>query len=78
MILFYVAMSEVTKVGIGGFSGERILPITLPGTTTQVDLSCSWGPSSGMFLGIIGIIGFFIILFQKKLITVLKRFLLSQ
>jgi len=75
MVLFYVTMSEVTKVGIGGFSGAETLPITIPGTADQVDVSCSWGPSSGMFLPLIAFLGSIFLLFQKKLFPFIQRYI---
>ena len=75
MVLFYVAMSEVTKVGIGGFSGSDTLPITIPGTADQADVSCSWGPSSGMFLLLIVFLGSIFLLFQKKIFPFIQRYI---
>lgn len=49
IILFYVAMSEVTKVGVGGFFGSSDLPITLPGESEQIILSCAWGGGLGLY-----------------------------
>jgi len=73
--LFYVAMSEVTKVGIGGFSGSDSLSVTIPGQSNQIDIACSWGPSSGMFLIIIALAGGIFLAFQKKLFPLIHRLL---
>ena len=57
IILFYVAMSEVTKVGVGGFFGSGELPISLPGESEQVTLNCSWGAGIGMYYTLLAFIG---------------------
>ena len=74
-ILFYVAMSEVTKVGIGGFSGSDTIQITVPGESDQINIPASWGPSSGMMLVIISLIISILLLFQSRLFPIFQRYL---
>ena len=57
VVLFYVAMSEVTKVGVGAFSGSSELPVSLPGESEQITMTCAWGPGVGMYLTLVAIIG---------------------
>jgi hypothetical protein len=75
VILFYIAMSEVTKVGIGEFLGSDTLKISIPGESNQIDIPSSWGPSSGMILCIVGLIGSLIFLFQRKITPFLEKYL---
>ena len=56
MVLFYVAMSEVTKVGVGSFADTKELSISIPGQTNNVNLLCQWGPGIGFYLTLIGFI----------------------
>ena len=56
IMLFYVAMSEVTKVGVGSFMDTNELTISIPGETNQVSLLCQWGPATGFYLIILAII----------------------
>ena len=58
IVLFYVAMSEVTKVGVGSFADTNELSISIPGQTTNVSLQCQWGPGIGLYLVLIGFIGY--------------------
>jgi hypothetical protein len=69
-VLFYIAMSEVTKVGVGGFFGSGDLPISIPSETEQVTLRCTWGAGLGMYLSIIALLGVLIM----PLLNILKRF----
>jgi len=56
IILFYIAMSEVTKVGVGGFFGSSDLPITLPGESEQTLFSCTWGAGLGLYCTVLALI----------------------
>ena len=71
-ILFYIAMSEVTNVGVGSFTGEGTLAVTLPGSNEINDINCNWGFGTGMYLIIISLILNSIFLF-KKIINRLKK-----
>jgi hypothetical protein len=72
IILFFITMSEVTKIGIGDFFGSGEIPITIPGESSQVTVTANWGAGFGVYVLIIVIIGFFIIHFmpiiQQKII----------
>jgi hypothetical protein len=56
IILFYIAMSEVTKVGVGSFSGDGLLSVSLPGLQQNVDINCNWGFGLGLYLVLISMI----------------------
>ncbi len=56
IVLFAYAMSQVTKVGVGGFRGDGDLEIAMPGIHESVTLPCSWGPESGFYLSILAIV----------------------
>lgn len=65
--LFYYAMSQVTKLGVGSFIGSKDLAVTIPGRTESVNVFCSWGPGIGFYLLIISLILLLVyILFKKK------------
>ncbi len=70
--LFYITMSEVTKIGIGDFFGSGDLSISLPGESSQVAVSANWGAGFGIYALVIVFIGFFIVQFlpiiQQKII----------
>lgn len=68
-ILFYVAMSEVTKVGVGDFFGSGDLPISIPGESDQVTLSCSWGAGFGMYTALLA----FLVALFEPLTPLLKK-----
>jgi hypothetical protein len=53
VVLFFVAMSQVTDVGVGSFSGGGDLEITLPGLQETTVLDCGWGPGIGFYLSIV-------------------------
>lgn len=72
-VLFYVAMSEVTKVGVGQFFGTGDLSISLPGETQQELIPSSWGAGSGFYLLLTGFLG--LLLFP--VIALLRKFGIS-
>jgi len=47
---FYYAMSEMTKVIVGGITGSKSLEVAIPGKETFETLSCNWGPDIGFYL----------------------------
>jgi hypothetical protein len=54
LVLFQYAMSQVTQVGVGGFSGSGTLEVSIPGDLAgSKTFSCSWGPGTGFYLGIL-------------------------
>jgi len=70
--LFYITMSEVTKIGIGDFFGSGDVQISVPGESSQVTVTANWGAGFGVYALVIVLIGFFIIQFlpliQQKII----------
>ncbi len=72
VLLFFVAMSQVTEVGVGSFIGNGDLEISLPGTGGNVEIMCNWGPGIGFYLGVVAL---FIILFVPgyKIVNKLKN-----
>ena len=55
VLLFFVAMSQVTDIGVGSFSGSGDLDISIPGLQENAVVPCSWGPGIGFYLGILAI-----------------------
>ncbi|MEA3458921.1 MAG: hypothetical protein U9R21_09635 [Candidatus Thermoplasmatota archaeon] len=56
ILLFYVAMSEVTNVGVGSFSGGSTLAVSVPGLQENSDIDCTWGPGSGLYLSMLALV----------------------
>jgi hypothetical protein len=71
-ILFIFAMSEVTKAGVGTFSGGGDLSITIPGSNEVKKISCNWGLGLGLYLLILSIILNLVIYFPKLKSLVMK------
>ena len=55
VLLFFVAMSQVTDIGVGSFSGGGDLNISIPGLQENAVVPCSWGPGIGFYLSILAI-----------------------
>jgi len=53
VLLFFVAMSLVTDVGVGSFSGDGDLDISIPGLQENAIVLCSWGPGIGFYLSVV-------------------------
>jgi len=71
IVLFLVTMSQVTKIGVGSFSGSGEIDVSLPGMQKSATILCGWGPASGFYLGIIAtilIIGFTFLKIGRKII----------
>ncbi|HEC76832.1 MAG TPA: hypothetical protein ENI33_06210 [Thermoplasmatales archaeon] len=49
--LFFYTMSQITKIGIGSFTGRGELEIALPGGGSEL-LFCKWGAGAGFYLSI--------------------------
>ena len=49
-LLFYIAMAQITEIGVGGIIGSGNLDITIPGITIKESIKCSWGLSIGYYL----------------------------
>jgi hypothetical protein len=56
ILLFYIAMSEVTSVGVGSFSGGGNLTVSVPGLQENANIDCNWGPSGGLFFSILALV----------------------
>lgn len=56
IVLFYFVMSQVTEIGVGSFSGEGDLNISIPGFQENEVLTCYWGPGFGFYLSILSFI----------------------
>jgi len=65
--LFYLAMSMVAEVGVGSVVGSGEIETTIPGISEKMMIECSWGPSTGFYLGIISLI-------MILLIPIINRF----
>jgi hypothetical protein len=65
LIIFYLAMSEVTNVGVGSFSGEGNLVVSVPGLSENNNLYCTWGSGNGFYLCILSLVSIFILSFIK-------------
>ena len=54
LLLFQYAMSQVTQVGVGSFSGHGDLEVSIPGDLESNRIfSCHWGPGLGFYFGIL-------------------------
>lgn len=53
---FYYAMSEMSKIIVGGLYGSRGIEIPIPGKETYETLNCSWGPDIGFYLFLVSAI----------------------
>ena len=75
--LFYITMSEVTKIGIGDFSGSGDISISLPGESDQQSIPSSWGAGLGFYAVIISLLGVLSLRFypiiQQKIIQKRKK-----
>jgi len=63
LIIFYYAMSELCKVGVGDFFGGGNLDISLIGEGIRATVPSNWGPSIGFYLCLIAAIIILIIAF---------------
>jgi len=54
--IFSYGFSELTKVGLGSLQGSGTLNVLIPGTSNYVDVTASWGLSTGIYLSILAII----------------------
>ena len=66
VVLFFYAMSQVTNIGVGSFSGNGDLDVTLPGEEGTVVLSCSWGPGVGFYLSIAAVLSLICLQLYKR------------
>jgi len=69
IILFFFSMSQVTDVGVGCFSGEGSLDVSIPGLQDTSVVPCMWGTGLGFYLGILA----FISLIMLSMIKLIKK-----
>jgi hypothetical protein len=75
LFIFSYAMSELVKVGIGGFFGEGRVDISLAGEESRVSVFSSWGPSVGFYLCLVAtVIVFILAFFNLKKVSKRKNF----
>ncbi len=77
VILFYFAMSEVTKVGVGTFSGSGDLAITIPGLQDTSNVNCAWGMGTGLYLIILSVVLNMLLFIPKLIIKIQRKFFLN-
>jgi len=73
IILFFVAMSEVTNAGVGTFSGGGELAITIPGSNDIKNINCNWGVGIGLYLIFLSIFANLVIHFPKLIKNLEKK-----
>ena len=73
VFIFYYAMSELTKVGVGGFFGTGDLDISLIGESLRTTVSSSWGPGIGFYFCLTAAIIVLIIAFFNFKIILKER-----
>jgi len=78
IVLFYVAMSEVTKVGVGDFFGSSDLPITLPGESEQILLSCTWGAGLGFYSTLLSLLCIMSMPLVPIIMKIKKKFMVGK
>lgn len=67
VLVFFIGVSELAKVGVGSFIGNGNLDINIPGEEIYKTLVCNWGPNLGFYLCLLStIILFSILLFNVK------------
>lgn len=50
LVLFCIAMSAFTEVGVGSFLGQGIIDVSVQGEDTVTSMLCEWGPGIGFWL----------------------------
>ena len=63
VLIFIVAINELSKVSIGGIFGSGKLDIGVPGETQIYSVLCNWGPAIGFYLYIIALLVLFTVFF---------------
>jgi uncharacterized membrane protein YhaH (DUF805 family) len=69
LILFYVAMSTFTEVGVGSFVGKGNIDVSIPGEELSVSVLSQWGPGNGFFIYVVSTL----ILSSFLLVTLYKN-----
>jgi len=62
ILIFFIGMSMLAEVGVGGFMGKGILDVSISGKDIVPSVSYSWGPSLGFYLYVISIFILFIVI----------------
>lgn len=70
VLLFYFAISQLAKIGVGSFAGAGSIEISIIGEGTKEILSSNWGGSYGFYSLIIAVI----ILLLMGFYQIIKRF----
>jgi len=68
LIIYLIAINEVSSITVGSISGNGFLDIGIPGTNSMYATPCVWSLSSGFYLYALGL-GFLSLFFIYKLIT---------
>ena len=50
IVILSYGMSELAKIGVGGFSGDGNIDISIPGEGIRTGVYCNWGPNIGFYL----------------------------
>jgi len=50
LVLFSLAMSAFTEVGVGSFLGNGTVDVSVQGKDSVVPVMCQWGPGIGFWL----------------------------
>ena len=69
ILLFFYAISQVTSVGVGSFSGNGYLDIYIPGELDSTILNCKWGPDIGFYLAIFA----FMLLVAYPILNIIQK-----
>jgi hypothetical protein len=68
-LLFFIAMQQITEIGVGTIFGSGELDITLPGGIGTDTINCIWGFSTGYYLIILALILYLVISFYHFLLV---------
>ena len=67
ILVFYILVSTIAKIGVGGFIGSGSLEISIPGEKAVEIVNAFWGPGIGLYLSLIAIIFMvFCLLYELK------------
>jgi ABC-type dipeptide/oligopeptide/nickel transport system permease component len=58
--IFTYGFSQLSNVGLGSLQGSGMLTVLQPGSSEYMNLSASWGLSTGIYLSIIAIVSIII------------------
>lgn len=76
ILVFTIAMHELSSASVGSFIGSGELDVTIPGENFQLTVSSNWGPSYGFYLLLcsnIILISLFILDIRKKVFEKFKK-----